>query len=220
MALSSDNYPPPVVDKGGGGWGGAGSGWNLAKEYAEIYDGWIGGFWIGEEGELSGYGVDLHPWDGVELSTLGALMHWGTKVCKVGELSDSRKSLMPWSHNTRHLGASDVRWRTGWFVNIFSSGGFTTADLLFKNDWVITEEEDKLIFINPKGKKVIEVNPDGQIQKVKDNKKYNNVERFKKRIEENKAIKLTKEEIDEQIKQKRKENRHKFLEGLTKNQRK
>jgi hypothetical protein len=234
MALKSNNSPYRGPESGGGMGGGFSGekGYYFEKEYAAIFDGIIGGFILGETGELiSPYGIYmggpvLHPSYGLQIDSYwlddGTWLYsynpdTGGRVngFSLGWLVDGLMSFLPATSNARHLGASDARFKTGWFVNIYSSGGFTTADLIFKNDWVITEEEDKLIFINPDGKKVLELTPKGKLNETKDDKKYNNAEKFK--LEEQlKVKKPTKKQNDERIKTTKEKIRQEFAERFGK----
>jgi len=174
MAITSNNIPRPPREIPGQGGGASLTGWCIDKNSIILGNGcYIGAFGISNGG-------DLISWFGnIQFDEYGRIKNiYGDNVLGFSRVVAGSPLVFPANHDTVMLGASNYRFKDGYFVNIHSSGGFTTGDLIFKNNWVITEEDESLVFINPKGKKVLELTPDGEFKKIKDNKIYDNAKRF------------------------------------------
>lgn len=181
MAIRSNNWPRPS-ENGIPGMGGGlmVSGWYIDPNVIVMgNDCWVG-LWRIVNGDLVGNVGACLRFD------VGYIVNmYDDSVLAFSRTVAEDPLIYPPSNNKVVLGASNYRWKDGFFVNIHSSGGFTTGDIVFKNDWVITEEEDKLIFINPAGKKVVELAPNGEIKKItNDNKVYNNAQKLKEEEKE------------------------------------
>ncbi len=250
MSLKSNNYPPPQYTppgqegaEGGGGFYGQ-RGWNLDKEYAEIYDGWVGAFRIGSGGELLSPGLDLCPgYIGIIDFTSGLIRSWtditlnfgeggywgdlylqrnGVNVIETGQNYLLQTGLAPSINGGAILGFSNRRWDFGFFNNLWSINGCYTGDLIFKNNWVITEndEEDGLLIVNSKGDIVCEINDDGistpkKVKKLKDfDKKMKKLEKMKENTKITEKEKLNKEEKDKLHAEHQEQRRQKILDGF------
>ena len=91
----------------------------------------------------------------------------------------------PTNDNEVLLGASNKRWKQGCFVNLYCSNQvsgqyISGGDFIFKNDWVITEEEDALVFVNPKKEKVLKIESSGEIKKLSEKETYDYKKHLKK----------------------------------------
>ena len=81
-------------------------------------------------------------------------------------------TIVPNDHNQYYFGASNFRWKDGYFTDCHIANGVTVGDIHFKNDWSITEEGDDLVFVNPKGQKVLKLKEDGKLNKLSGKRKY------------------------------------------------
>jgi hypothetical protein len=186
MAITSNNIPRPPREIPGMGGGVSLSGWRINKTSIALGNGcYVGAFAISNGGDLVG-----RLRGNIQFDEDGRIKNiYDDDVLGFSRVVDGSPLVFPANHNTVILGASNYRFKSGYFVNLYSSGGFTTGDLIFKNNWVITEEDESLVFINPKGKKVLELTPDGEFKKVKDDKTYDNAKRFNEGAEEHRLKK-------------------------------